>query len=1042
MARVEPGRGVLAAVLLCFLLSGFAGLLYQTAWTREFAFVFGTSELAVAVVLAGYMGGLAAGAAIAARWVNAVRRPVLAYGLLELGVAVAALAVPYCIEATMALSKLWFGRQSVLPEAGSLWVSLFQLSAALLILFVPTALMGATLPLLARHAVHEDRHVGPRVALLYSTNTAGAVLGTIVTAFVLLPSLGLRQTVYVGVAINALVFALAAAISRATGAASAHQFALSPDQRSVETLSAAPRRWRWSRESWVLPLVFAGGGVSFVYEVLWTRLLSQVLGGSVYAFATMLASFLAGIALGSAAAAPLARSRRRAALGLAAAELGVALMARAAFLGLDRIPDYAHLFGGGTGFAPGRDALLSSLVLLPSTTFLGATFPFAVRVLARSEIDAAAASARVYAWNTVGGVAGALAGGFFLLPELGFAGTLDAISAGNAALAVLACLLVAPPPRVALALAAAATLALGWIRSEEPWRLVRVMALGGDVMSGDIAFFRVGRSATVLLTTVPEGWRITTNGLPESSIHRTERHQGMLIARWLSALPALLRPDAERLLVVGLGGGVAVEYVPRTISEIEVVELEPAVVEANRTVGLLREADPLADARLRVVVNDVRGALALTDRKWDVISSQPSHPWTPGASHLYTREFAALAREHLRPGGVFVQWISAPFADLALLRSLLASIRAEFPYVAAYAPEARAGFLMVGSDRPVEADAGGADAIERSPIEFAQAGILVPEDATMALVVGSDRVDDFIAGAEPVTDDFNSMMTHSPRLLGQHEPSADLYRELKNYEPLASPRGASFDPAYTARRLLREKRMPERARAIADTYRDRGAETLVLRGMMEQARGDLRWAEQSYAAALAAEPRSRTAAAALADLRALQGRRPSPVETASLAAAGRATLEGERRAAAGDWTGLRALDPELAMAEPRESFFARASRLRARWRIEDGDSDGVREAFAILRRSLWVSEDAAADLILRARASVVLRDLEQATSDLGAAFAVARPQGLSRASAAEARAVLASLPLGEQQAERTYLAQALQRAERGEVGRRAPQALR
>ena len=279
-------------LLLCFFLSGFAALLYQTAWTREFSFVFGTSELAVAAVLAAYMAGLALGAAIAGRLAPRIRRPVLAYGVLELLIALGALAVPLGIHGVSRVYLSLLGGLDVPPESQGLATSLFHLLGTFIVLVPCTALMGATLPLLAGHAVHEDDEIGPRVGTLYAVNTAGAIAGTLCAAFMLLPELGLRRTVYVGAAANGLVFAAAALL--AWGA-------------SGVAIGASQGRVRFH---WILPFMTLSGLVSFVYEVLWTRMLGQVLGGSTHAFATMLASFLAGIALGSAVAARFAKTRR------------------------------------------------------------------------------------------------------------------------------------------------------------------------------------------------------------------------------------------------------------------------------------------------------------------------------------------------------------------------------------------------------------------------------------------------------------------------------------------------------------------------------------------------------------------------------------------------------------------------------------------------------------------------------------------------------------------------------------------------------------
>src|SRR5262245_13445874 len=296
-------------LLLCFFLSGLAALLYETAWAREFEFVFGTSELAVVSVLAAYMAGLASGSAAAARFVARVRRPVLWYGLLELGIAASALAVPFGIRGATWLLTAAVGGRSAPPDAGEVSAAFFYVGAAFVVLVVPTGLMGATLPLLARHAVRRDEEVGSRVGTLYATNTLGAVVGTVATGFVLLPELGLRATVYVGAATNALVFLAAALLSRTVGAAAE---------------PAPGALLRPLRRHWVLPAVALSGAVSFTYEVLWTRLVGQMVGGTIQGFATMLGSFLLGIAIGSAVAARVATSPARAARGFASAQIGTA----------------------------------------------------------------------------------------------------------------------------------------------------------------------------------------------------------------------------------------------------------------------------------------------------------------------------------------------------------------------------------------------------------------------------------------------------------------------------------------------------------------------------------------------------------------------------------------------------------------------------------------------------------------------------------------------------------------------------------------------
>ncbi len=199
--------------LACFFLSGFSALLYETAWTHELALVFGTSELALAAVLAAYMGGLALGAAVVARLAPRVERPLLVYGLLELGIAAFALAVPHGLRLLTSIYVSAFGEAETLLDPGA-FATILRLGTAFCLLLPPTALMGATLPLLTRYAVRREEQIGPRVGALYALNTAGAVAGALVAAFVLLPELGIRRTVTVGAFTNALIFVTAAAAAR------------------------------------------------------------------------------------------------------------------------------------------------------------------------------------------------------------------------------------------------------------------------------------------------------------------------------------------------------------------------------------------------------------------------------------------------------------------------------------------------------------------------------------------------------------------------------------------------------------------------------------------------------------------------------------------------------------------------------------------------------------------------------------------------------------------------------------------------------------
>ncbi len=940
-----------ALLLLCFFLSGLAALIYQTAWTRQFAFVFGTSELAIATVLAAYMGGLATGAAAMGRLAGRIRRPVLVYGLLELGIAASALAVPAALRAATLVYVGIFGASELGGEALGLAHALFYLLASSLILLVPTGLMGATLPLLARHAVRRESEIGSRVGTLYATNTAGAVVGTLAAAFALLPRVGLEHTVHVAVGANALVFLAAAALARGAPAP--------PAVPPAAPAGASPGRW-------ILPLVAVSGAVSFSYEVLWSRLIGQLLGGSVQGFATMLASFLVGIAGGSALAARLADHPARAARAFAWAQLGTGGLSLLAFSALDRMPAFSSRLADWSGAPLFADAVIAAATLLPGALCIGATFPLAVRVLARHEAEAARESARVYAWNTLGAIAGAVGAGFFLLPALGFAGMLTLAVASNATIA-LATALALPSGRLRLAGVAVAGLTLlALLRPQTPWNLLRASVFRGIAGLDRVVHYGVGRSATVLLGTQHGGWRLLTNGLPEAFVApRGASRGGGAVHQWLGAIAGLARPEARRMLMIGLGGGAALAAVPSSFASIDVVEIEPEVIRANQAIGPARNVDPLTDPRVRLVVNDARGALLLAETRYDAIVSQPSHPWTAGASHLYTREFFELARERLTPSGVLVQWMGLRFVDADLLRTLIATLVDVFPHVRVYRPVSGA-LLFLASSEPLRVEENALLAIAAAPAEFAALGVYGPEDVAAGLALDEAGARALAAGTPINTDSRNQFAVRSLALVRDGASGSSAAELLSESDPAISP---TLDRVALVRRLL-TRRMPALAWRAAQASDD-PAERATALGLVAAGQDRPRLARRRLEQALELDPDSREARAALLRVRRRSFLVGAP-ELAELAAAldpaDAAVLEGWRREAQSDWSGLQALEPELLRSSGRDPLFPDALRLRIGWRLASPDAARAAEALA-LADSLVAASGDPRDWLLHARAA-------------------------------------------------------------------------
>lgn len=1000
-------------LLLCFFLSGLAALIYQTAWTQQFAFVFGTSELAVATVLAAYMAGLALGAEVAARFALGIRRPVLVYAVLELAIGLSALAVPWAIRAATGLYVMLFGGLSSPSEAHSAPFTLFFLACSFLILVVPTALMGATLPLLIRHAVRRPEEIGRRVGVLYAANTLGAVAGTLTAGFWLLVHFGLSWTIWTGVAVNGLVFLAAVALARRDPTPHLHGEAASEAREPLAPIG---------RRAWIAPAMLASGACSFAYEVLWTRLLGHVLGGSIYAFATMLATFLTGIALGALVASRFATSPRRAASAFGWTQIGIATCSLLAYFALAWLPEVVRALEAGLGASVTADAAVSALVLLPSTLFIGATFPLAVRVLAQTAAHASPASARIYAWNTVGAIVGALGAGFFLLPVLGYAGTLIAAVAINVVLAAGSGFLVPGLSRRILVPVGLLAAFLLLARVQPPWSILTSSLGGAQRAQGEVTFYEVGRSATVLMLEHAMGWQLRTNGLIEAEIQRRgERPALDLGSKWLGRLPVLARPDTESMFMVGLGGGVALEDLPAPVRHIDVLELERRVVDANRSLSGRRRSDPLSDPRIHVGIDDARSALLLTDRRYDAIVSQPSHPWTGGAAHLYTRDFFELARRHLTPDGVLVQWMGVQFVDVELLRSLVATLHSVFPHVRVYSPLPDWVVLFVASAEPLDLEESAGRALAAAPEAFRPLGLRSELDIRAALLLDEKDARRFADGAEIITDDHNLLKVRSPKLLLETSRIQQEWRRvLVDHDSLAASADES-EMAYLVRRLAREQKR-DRARQLASTAPDAATRSrllLIARGAV----GDVR--ERDLERALAAAPGD-------PELRALALRMRGPDGAPRVAVAGelrpveRLLVEAWRRSEAQDDGALRALDAELAAVVPTDPLFEDAWRLRVAWRARSGDPERVREGRALLETELAVWP-ITADLLQRAELATLDGDEDAVSSSLRELLT--RPDATAAEIRRAAELFAALEPSGEDEIRRATIAALL--AQRG-----------
>lgn len=955
-SRASSPKILLFGVAGCFLLSGFAALLYQMAWMRQFSTVFGTSEIAVATVLSAYMGGLALGAAISGRLVQLIKKPVLFYGLLEAAIAGSALLVPLALSIAAWLYGAVLGGQDSLPNAEGLGQPLFYFFVAFTVLAIPTACMGATLPVLTRYVVTRDDQIGGRVGGLYAINTIGAVGGALIAGFVLLPRLGLQGTIWCGVAVNLLVFVLAVLVDKSSSGALAEatetQDMLNAEEVPEVTDAGPAMNYAWL----ILPIMTVSGLCTFVYEVLWTRLLSHILGGSVAAFAIMLGSFLTGIALGSLVASRIARTRSQAATAFVVSQLGIAITSISIYYALNQYISADIEYQS--------KVILAFLVLMPATLFIGATFPLAVRVYASGASSAARSSARVYSWNTLGAILGAAIAGFFLVPLLKYEGAIRTMVLLNAGLATLVAITLVSKSRLAILVSALFFLSVAFVyQPKRPENVLRYSPIAA-IAEGEILYYDVGRSSTVLMYEEEGSFMLRNNGLPEAGALPLGAPNALENQRLLGALPVLARPDVKSALIVGLGAGSAVTGIPPTVEDIDVIELEPKVIEANLLITDRRKYQPLQDPRVSVVINDARSALALTSKKYDMVVSQPSHPWSAGASHLYTREYMQMVTEHLNDDGVYLQWINSQFLDESLLKSLCATILDVFPNVRIYQWSPQVLFFLA-SDEPMD--------IERqiletgrpfsdAPLFYLELGVSAVEDTVAALMMDEQGVRSFAEGAQVITDDFNMMAMESARLTQEGrelsvQKLADIFRP---WVPALNPNswvhqelGNALVFTRIAEKFATLSTRQYSSELVLTLSQANNPNALLLAGILLRSQTGGERAEETVSAALVAMPSSNYAKYAVVEpwLRFLGSETledqipehiPQIIET--MTGISRVVVDAAAALTRRDLQRVADLDVQLSSANTADPWFAEAVKLRVDWR-NAVSNPGLQERF-------------------------------------------------------------------------------------------------
>ena len=694
---------IFAGASVLFFVSGGTGLAYQVIWSKRFSHVWGNSTLAIAAVVASFLFGLGLGANLLGRIADRLRSGLLAYGVAEFAIGLLALLIPFEIHVLRAASSSLYPLLVEHPVLHAL--------ARFLLTFVvigpACVLMGGTLPLLIRYFTPPTGTAGAATGWLYGINTLGAAGGAFFAGFYLLPTLGLSATNFgvaaVNLGIGVLAFVANALAHEPQRPSSSADVEPSRPQDSVRAppataTASSARAWRPAtcHPAALYSAVALTGCASLILEMVWTRQLAVILGGSTYAFSAMLFLLLAGIGLGSWLFHAFLREREDLSLVPALTIVGVAVATCAGRLLVPHVTllvgavrDLRSSEGWNAAVSVGASAVLE---LVPAIG-MGILFPVFIDATRRQAAETGRAIGVVYAWNTAGSIAGAAATFIFLVPRLGLAGS-TALALGLYLLALLATFpysarvggraAILAASCIVVTLAAAVSGKQG--RSGDPLATDMGYFLYGAIESPEERyenlFFEEGASCNVFVTRSLTGAKsisLHVNGKVDASTgHDMQMQLG------LTYFPMLLHPTARDICVIGFGSGTssgAALLFPQT--RVTCCEIEPAVFRASYLFAGVNHS-PEKDPRFRLVIDDGRSHVQGVGTRYDLILSEPSNPWLAGVSNLFTREFYEAARDRLQPGGILAQWLqvySFSTTDYALISRTVLQVFPECGFI-------------------------------------------------------------------------------------------------------------------------------------------------------------------------------------------------------------------------------------------------------------------------------------------------------------------------------------------------------------------------
>lgn len=711
---------------IMFFLSGGTGLAYQVIWFKRFAHVWGSSSLAFASVGASFLFGLGLGAYLIGRLTDRLERPLRWYGIAEIAIGALALVIPFQIGWLIEASSTFYSQLPTNP----VWRYMIQFAVTVLVVGPPTVLMGGTLPLLIRQLTAREGSLDQATGWLYAINTFGAALGCYFTGFYLLPKVGLYWTNIACASLNIAIGLVSVMVS-----AKPSMVALPRVAAVTKPQAAAKTRMAFSLIGLYVAVGLSGLG-ALVLEMTWSRQLALLLGGSTYAYTSTLFVVLLGIALGSLIF-HLGLRRVASSPWLPFTVIGVLVIS--CLVGVLILPQLAVLMADyrnhrGTLMGNGLVCVMASMLLeLVPAIAMGVLFPLFVHLTHESAAKVGRAVGDVYAWNTLGSIFGASLTAVLLFPLIGTQGAI-ALAAGAYLIALLLVLPIGT--RLGWGLMGATTVVggaalAGILWPQDPRYTNMGMYMYGNIsdriFDSQILYFAEGASSNVLVTAQgPAAVSLRVNGKVDAS-------DGLDMQTQLGSayLPRIFKPDAREVFIIGFGSGTTIGASTQFADTfVTCCEIEPAVYYASEYFGHVNhrpheltreylraqklkqlspgqqltaedEAEIERQTRVRMIFGDGRSVLQGSDKKYDLIISEPSNPWLAGVSNLFTEEFFQAAKDHLNEGGVLAQWIQTYNFTWSDYLMIVRTMSTRFKHFGVILLAGGADTVLVASDQPL-----------------------------------------------------------------------------------------------------------------------------------------------------------------------------------------------------------------------------------------------------------------------------------------------------------------------------------------------------